>query len=576
MTKKWFRIGMVSVFLFSLTLRFWGLERFNTLVFDEVYFAKFGNNYLTHTPFFNAHPPLSQYMIGVGIWIGSHIPFWHDTVNGLTGSLRSPWTYRWMNALTGSFIPLVVAAIAYQLSYRRTFAILAGLFTACDGIFLVESRYALSNIYIVIFGLLGHWFLLLALDNQNRRRSFCLVFAGITFGASVGTKWNGLWFLSGAYLIWIVAWIIHLMHSFPNPKLFFTSFSLKKAEFRSQNSGVRIQESEFRSQNSGVSTYSPPFSPSRSSESPLQNLTQLNIFQMLFYLGIIPAFIYSIIWIPHLQLDKTYGFIKVHQQILKFHLHLGGNNSDVHPYCAAWYKWPLMTRPMAYYYQTAENITEPLPVMGPPLPAGAGRVIYDVHAMGNPFLWWFGVAAILFLVGMLVAQTVIPLMNEKRFSELATLSAGAGRVIYDLHAMGNPFLWWFGVAAMLFLVGMLVSQIIIPLVKEKRFSVPATLSVDTWIALYLVINYAANLLPWVKVTRCVFIYHYMCAVVFVFLAIAWFVDQCLRSYYQQLRVLGITITFIILAAFIFWMPIYLGLPLSPDSYKLRMWFNSWI
>ncbi|MEH2299065.1 MAG: phospholipid carrier-dependent glycosyltransferase [Nostoc sp.] len=502
MTKKWFRIGMVSVFLLSLALRFWGLERFNTLVFDEVYFAKFGNNYLTHTPFFNAHPPLSQYMIGIGIWIGSHIPFWHDTVNGLTGSMRSPWTYRWLNALTGSFIPLVVAAIAYQLSYRRSFAILAGLFTACDGIFLVESRYALSNIYIVIFGLLGHWFLLLALDNQNRRRSFWLVFAGITFGASVGTKWNGLWFLSGAYLIWIAAWVIRVMHSFPNSKLIFTSPSLKEVENRSQ-------EAE-------VSTYSP------SSQTPLQNLTQLNIFQILFYLGIIPAFIYSIIWIPHLQLDKTYGFIAVHQQILKFHLHLGGNSPNVHPYCAAWYKWPLMTRPMAYYYQTAERITEPLPVMGPPLPAGAGQVIYDVHAMGNPFLWWFGVAA------------------------------------------------------MLFLIGMLVSQVVIFLVKEKRFSVPATLSVDTWIALYLVINYAANLLPWVKVTRCAFIYHYMCAVVFIFLAIAWFVDQCLRSYYQQLRAVGVTITFIILVAFIFWMPVYLGLPLSPNGYKLRMWFNSWI
>jgi len=508
MTKKWFRIGMVSVFLLSLALRFWGLERFNTLVFDEVYFAKFGNNYLTRTPFFNAHPPLSQYIIGIGIWIGSHIPFGHDQVNGLTGSLRSPWTYRWFNALTGSFIPLVVAAIAYQLSYRRSFAILAGLFTACDGIFLVESRYALSNIYIVIFGLLGHWFLLLALDNRNQRRPFWLVFAGITFGASLGTKWNGLWFLSGAYLIWIAAWVIHVTHSFLNSKLFFTSPSLKEAEGRRQESGV--------------STYSPSSPSSPSSQTPLQNLTQLNIFHMLFYLGIIPALIYSIIWIPHLQLDKTYGFIAVHQQILKFHLQLGGNSPNVHPYCAAWYKWPLMTRPMAYYYQTAESITDPLPVMGPPLPAGAGKVIYDVHAMGNPFLWWFGVAA------------------------------------------------------MLFLAGMLMSQIVIPWVKEKRFSVPATLSVDTWIALYLVINYAANLLPWVKVTRCVFIYHYMCAVVFVFLAIAWFVDQCLRSYYQQLRALGVTITFIILVAFIFWMPVYLGLPLSPHDYKLRMWFNFWI
>ncbi|MDZ7960330.1 MAG: phospholipid carrier-dependent glycosyltransferase [Aulosira sp. DedQUE10] len=493
MTKNWFRIGLAGIFLFSLALRFWGLARFNTLVFDEVYFATFGNNYLINKPFFNAHPPLSQYIIGIGIWLGSHFPFWQEPVNGLAGSLLSPWSYRWINALTGSFIPVVVAAVAYQISHRRSFALLAGFFTACDGLFLVESRYALNNIYIVIFGLLGQWFLLLALDNQKQRRSLCLVAAGIAFGASTGTKWNGLWFLLGAYLIWISAWVIRLLHSLIN----------KQRLFYSKN---KITEE----------------TPLAKVQTPLQNLTQLNILHMIFYLGIIPALVYSLIWIPHLQLDTRYGFIEVHRQILQFHLHMGGNSPTVHPYCAAWYKWPLMTRPMAYYYQTAHSFFDPLPVMGPNLPGADGQVIYDVHAMGNPFLWWSGMAA------------------------------------------------------MLFLVGMLLSKLAISLIKNKRVAIPANLSVDSWIALFIVLNYAANLLPWVKVTRCVFIYHYMCAVVFVFLAIAWFVDQCLRSYHRELRVFGVTITFLILSAFVFWMPIYLGLPLTSEGYKLRMLFNSWI
>jgi len=62
-----FSLAMLGVFLFSLSLRFWKLERFNTLVFDEVYYAKFANDYLTKTPFFNAHLPLSQYIIAIGI-----------------------------------------------------------------------------------------------------------------------------------------------------------------------------------------------------------------------------------------------------------------------------------------------------------------------------------------------------------------------------------------------------------------------------------------------------------------------------------------------------------------------------
>ncbi|AFY48955.1 dolichyl-phosphate-mannose--protein O-mannosyl transferase [Nostoc sp. PCC 7524] len=505
MTKNFYRLGLVGIFLISLALRFWGLDRFNTLVFDEVYYAKFGNNYLTHTQFFDGHPPLGKYMIALGMWLSSHFPFWQEPVNGLSGSLRSPWSYRWINALSGAFIPLIIANIAYQLSYRRSFALIAGLFAALDGIFIVESRYALINIYIVLFGLLGQLLFLLALAKQ---RQFYLVLSGIAFGASLATKWNGLFFLAGIYLIWSIGWIYQLLTSGNQARNI-----IKQLFYFSLKSLPRQQ------------------AINNSSLVPLQKLTQINFWQIIFFLGIIPSAVYSLLWIPHLQINTKYGFIAVHKEILAFHERLGGNTPTVHPYCAAWYKWPLMTRPMAYYFQTAKSINDPLPVLGPPLPSGTGKVFYDVHAMGNPFLWWFGVAALLFLLGMLLA----------------------------------PF--------------------IISIVQRKRLSLPAKLSVDTWIGLYLVLNYAVNLLPWVRVTRCVFIYHYMTAVVFAFLAIAWFVDQCFRSHYLRLQYLGITISLrdigitislLIIAAFIFWLPVYLGLPLSPQGYQLRMWFKSWI
>lgn len=505
MTKNFYRLGLVGIFLISLALRFWGLDRFNTLVFDEVYYAKFGNNYLTHTQFFDGHPPLGKYMIALGMWLSSHFPFWQEPVNGLSGSLRSPWSYRWINALSGAFIPLIIANIAYQLSYRRSFALIAGLFAALDGIFIVESRYALINIYIVLFGLLGQLLFLLALAKQ---RQFYLVLSGIAFGASLATKWNGLFFLAGIYLIWSIGWIYQLITSGNQARNV-----IKQLFYFSLKSLPRQQ----------------PIN--NSSLVPLQKLTQINFWQIIFFLGIIPSVVYSLLWIPHLQINTKYGFIAVHKEILAFHERLGGNTPTVHPYCAAWYKWPLMTRPMAYYFQSAKSINDPLPVLGPPLPSGTGKVFYDVHAMGNPFLWWLGVAALLFLLGMLLA----------------------------------PF--------------------IISIVQRKRLSLPAKLSVDTWIGLYLVLNYAVNLLPWVRVTRCVFIYHYMTAVVFAFLAIAWFVDQCFRSHYLRLQYLGITISLrdigitislLIIAAFIFWLPVYLGLPLSPQGYQLRMWFKSWI
>ncbi len=515
MTQKqsfsWFKIGMIAVFLLSLALRFWGLGRFNTLVFDEVYYAKFAQNYLTQTPFFDGHPPLGKYIIAIGMWLSSYFPFGQDTVNILTGVARPAWSYRWINALFGSFIPLIIAGIAYQLSYRRSFAFLAGLFAACDGIFLVESRYALINQYIVIFGLLGQWLLLIGLAHSKKQRQLYLILSGISFGAAIATKWNGLFFLIGIYLNWMFAWL----------KQRFTATDTVISRVNIGDNSLSYLSTDKLRHTATLAI--PQKNTVKSLLLPLQKIGQLKIFTVAFYLGIIPLVTYSLIWIPHLLQNPKYGLIEVHRQILAFHARLGGNTSSVHPYCAAWYKWPLLTRPIAYFYQRALNVNEPVPIAGPPLPANTGKVIYDVHALGNPFLWWFSFAAIILLI-----------------------------------------------------VTVLISKIVIPSIRQKQLSINPSFSIDTGIALYLILNYAANLLPWVKVNRCVFIYHYMTAVVFAFLALAWLIDKCLHSYHIELRVFGLTVIFLIVIAFVFWMPIYLGLPLSVDGYKLRMWFGSWI
>jgi dolichyl-phosphate-mannose--protein O-mannosyl transferase len=483
----WFGISMTAIFLFSLVLRFWGLGRFNTLVFDEVYYAKFANNYLTGTHFFNAHPPLSQYIIAIGMWIGSHLPIGQDIVNGLTGSLRSTWSYRWVDALTGSFIPLVVAAIAYQLNRSRSFALIAALFAATDGLFLVESRYALNNVYLVIFGLLGQLFLLIALARPKSQRWGNLALSGVFFGASACIKWNGLWFLLGAYMMWSAAWVMQLVR-------------------------VRLtRRQERKSLTTGAEASSQYSVLQRTS---LQNLTQLNIFHIVWNFAIIPVLTYSILWIPHLIMNPTPGFWQAQIDILTFHEKIG-DGPKVHPYCSRWYSWLLMWRPVAYFYQTARNTTEQVPAY-PPLPAGAGKVIYDVHAMGNPFLWWLSTAAVLLLLILLAVRFL----------------GGDG---------------W------------------------KLSPTPST-----WIALYLVLNWLANLLPWVRVTRCTFLYHYMGASVFSGLALAWLVDRWLHSDKPDYRSAGATVIVLILLAFVFWLPIYLGLPLSTQGYQLRMWFRSWV
>lgn len=493
LSKHYFIIGLIAIFLASALLRFWGLGRFNALVFDEVYYAKYANNYLTGTDFFNAHPPLSQYIIASGMWLASHLPWEQQTMNGLTGSWRSTWSYRWLNALTGSFIPLVVAGIAYQLNRRYSYALIAALLAATDGLFLVESRYALNNVYLVILGLLGNLLFLIALSQSQWKRWANLALAGAFLGASACIKWNGLWFLFGVYLLWGIAWLLHWRCGSPFKD------SVKSDLVLSELSTPKMLKPE-----------SKPFKL----KTALVNLTQVNGIQFLFNFALIPALTYSLLWIPHLLMIPKPGFWEAQQKILTFHEHIG-SGPEVHRYCSKWYSWLLMFRPVAYFYQTAQSTHEQVPTY-PPLPKDFGQVIYDVHAMGNPILWWLSTSAILLLL-LLVLQRL-----------------GSG---------------------------------------IRGYFQPTTVN---YVSLYLGLNWLAQLFPWVGVSRCTFLYHYMGASVFSGLGLAWLIDRWLHREKESWQITAITVIGLILLAFVFWLPIYLGLPLSPGGHQLRMWFRSWI
>jgi dolichyl-phosphate-mannose-protein mannosyltransferase len=492
--KEWAVLGIIAVFILSIFLRFWGLGRFNELIFDEFYYAKFADNYLTNTQFYNSHPPLSQYLIAIGIWIGDRFPIGQDTTNILTGSLHSTFSYRWMNALFGSLIPPLVAALAYQLNRRMSYAFFAALFISLDGLFLVDSRYALNNIFLVFFGILGQLLVLLASRiNCNsasqrlcQRQQIFIVGAGISFGASAACKWNGLWFLLGIFILLGIAKSWGLIKALIQPRM--TSNSLLDSP----------------------------------GEGLCQRLASINLVQLIFGLGIVPVLTYSILWIPHLIQNPRLSFWEMQLSILNYHEQIG-NSEAIHPYCANWYTWPLMLRPLAYYYQQ-----DPFSFRDA---TRTTQLYYDVHAMGNPFLWWFALIAIFILSIKLIQGLVQTPMSEPKMDALRQ------QLQYSQVAFH----------------------------REHRIDLP----------LFIVVNYGANLLPWVLVTRCVFIYHYMGAVLFAIMGLAWLVDTWLRSSSSFLQEMGLAIIFVVAGGFVFWLPIYLGLPLDGVSLSLRMW-NFWI
>ena len=127
-----YTLWLVAVTFFAAGLRFWNLGQFPVLVFDEVYFAKYGFFYVTDQTFFDTHPPLAKYFIGFGIWLYNSMPF-TATIDLSKAQVTdlSPVAWRWMTALIGTLIVPLVGLLSIQLSKSRLFSLLAAFFCRC-------------------------------------------------------------------------------------------------------------------------------------------------------------------------------------------------------------------------------------------------------------------------------------------------------------------------------------------------------------------------------------------------------------------------------------------------------------
>ena len=309
-----FKIASGIVFLIALAMRLWHINQVPYPVFDEVYFPKYTEEYLAGKPTWEGHPPLSKFLIMIGILTLGHNEF----------------GYRVPTAMFGAIIPLLMIGICYQLTGKKWLAILVGCLYLTDGLFLVESRYGLINCFLVALGLAGQLLLLVGLHQSGRYRWLLLASSGTLMSASASIKWNGLGFLLMTYLVSVLVFIV--CRWFP-----------KQVE----NLGI------------------------------IAELNKIPFWAYLIYFFLIPAGFYIVQWIPHLMLSSGNfsspidAFIAVQKHILWWH-----TSSDVittdptkpsHPYCSPWYSWAVMARIVGYYFKADGNTYYTVDAMGNPL-----------------------------------------------------------------------------------------------------------------------------------------------------------------------------------------------------------------
>ena len=175
---------IILITLAAAFFRFWRLKFPQEVVFDETYYAKFAQNYLTATPFFDVHPPLGKVLIGAGEKIFGNNSFGWRVVVAAFGTLIIPLSY----------------LVAFKTFKNKATAIITSLLILFDGLFLVESRTGLLINTLLFFVLASYYFILRFDEN---RRWLDLVLGSVFTGCAISVQWLAapLWLTLGVYLL---------------------------------------------------------------------------------------------------------------------------------------------------------------------------------------------------------------------------------------------------------------------------------------------------------------------------------------------------------------------------------------
>jgi len=174
------RRDLAIALLFTLAAAAFRLPRLGVPgeeVFDEVYHAKTALQYLNgESPTEWVHPPTAKLLIAVGVWLFGY----------------EPWAWRLMPALAGIALAPVFYLLARRVLATERAAVLATVLLLCDGVYLVQSRIAMTNIFAVLFQVSAALFVLRA-ALRPRLSAPDMLAAGVCLGLALSTRWTSLW-----------------------------------------------------------------------------------------------------------------------------------------------------------------------------------------------------------------------------------------------------------------------------------------------------------------------------------------------------------------------------------------------
>lgn len=141
---------------------------------------------------FVVHPPVGKWFIAAGIRL-----FGDDGLG-----------WRFFGAVVGTLSVAIVYLLARRLWASAWFAAAAAVLLAADGLWFVQSRVAMLDIYGAFFVLAGVWLVFEDRDRAagtRRRPRWWRLAAGASLGFALATKWSTIPFV-GAVILLAVVW----------------------------------------------------------------------------------------------------------------------------------------------------------------------------------------------------------------------------------------------------------------------------------------------------------------------------------------------------------------------------------
>jgi dolichyl-phosphate-mannose--protein O-mannosyl transferase len=387
--RSWLVAGWVVAI--AAILRFVNLGFPPTIVFDETYYAREGQELLDHGiewnyeyddagnitadqgPGYVVHPPLGKWLIGWGIWIARH---WFGHGSTTVASISSDaFGWRLMPAVFGVLSVLILTRTARRMFHSTILGAAAGLLMTLDGLHFVLSRTAILDIFVMFFVLAA--FACLVLDRDQRRARWLRemengldptltgragrprltwgsvpwlrLAAGVLLGLGCGVKWSVIFFVpvfAALVYLWEVGVrrTVGVAHPWRDALLdevgwIFTMVVLVLPAYLATWAGWFANDNGYKRhflRDQGL--------PEPWLIGALQNL-----------------------W-------------SYHSDALGFHTTL----DSPHPYQSHPWQWLLLGRPVAFYWSDAPN-------------CGAPRCAGEILLLGTPILWWAFIPALIAL-----------------------------------------------------------------------------------------------------------------------------------------------------------------------------------